>query len=264
MNLNQLFTQHRRLFLLSFIALILIVVLLVWLFSSSYQTISPKRGTITEAVYALGTVKSEYVFKIKAALPMAIKTVAVKEGDIVRKGQTLLVSDSGTTFKAPFSGTVTSLTVNTGELVITGMQLLVLQDLDRLYVEYSLEQESALLVQPGQRAELTFETLRSPPSHGVVDRIYPNEGQFIVRVVVKDLPKAVLPEMTADTAIEVERKENVMMIPITSIAANNTVTRLRNAKKKTIKVQLGIKNNEWAEIIDTDILETDTLILPKQ
>ncbi|MBW7859268.1 MAG: efflux RND transporter periplasmic adaptor subunit, partial [Leptonema sp. (in: Bacteria)] len=246
MNLKQLITNHRRLVLLSAISVVaLVAVLLLWL-RNRPQTVMPKRGTITEAVYALGTVKSEFVFKIKAALPMAIKTVAIKEGDKVQKGQTLLVSDSGTTFRAPFAGTVTSLTVNTGELVITGMQLLVLQDLDRLYLEYSLEQESALLVRPGQKAELTFETLRAPPSHGIVDRIYPNEGQFIVRVIVKDLPPAVLPEMTADTAIEVASKKNVVMIPMTAVK-NNTVTRLRNGKRTVVKVQLGTINNEWAE-----------------
>lgn len=263
MNLNQLFTEHRRLFLVSSIVFAAIIILSFFFFRSNYEVVSPKRGTITEAVYALGTVKSEYVFKVKAALPMAIKTVAIKEGDKVQKGQTLLVSDSGTTFKAPFAGTVTSLTVNTGELVITGMQLLVLQDLDRLYVEYSLEQESALLVQPGQKAQLTFESLRSPPSHGIVDRIYPNDGQFLVRVIVKDLPPAVLPEMTADTAIEVAQKENVIMIPIKAIK-EKTVKRIRKGKQTTIKVQTGLINDEWAEIIDTDILETDKLILPKQ
>ncbi|EHQ07647.1 biotin/lipoyl attachment domain-containing protein [Leptonema illini DSM 21528] len=243
--------------------LLITVVLTVAFFRINGEMVSPRRGAITEAVYALGTVKSDHVFKIKAAIPMAVKKVAVAEGDRVRQGQTLLVSDSGTAFKAPFDGTVTSLTVNPGELVVTGMQLLVLQDLTRLHVEYSLDQESALQVRPGQKVELSFESIRGQRSTGVVDRIYPNEGQFVVRVIVDDLPDEVLPDMTADTAIEVARKENVLLIPLAAIK-NGGVRRKRDGRTQRIQVKLGVINGEWGELIEGDIVETDLLSVPER
>ena len=243
----------------AFVVLVIVLLFVIW----PKNKITPvRKGTITETVYALGTVKSDYVFKVKVAIPMGVKTVAVKEGDQVKKGQLLLASDSGISFKAPFAGTITSLTVNPGELVVTGMQLLVLQDLDRLYVEYSLDQESALRVRPDQRAELSFESLRGQVSHGIVEKVYPNAGQFIVRIKVNDLPSQVLPDMTADTAIEVAQKENVLLIPLAAIN-NQTVRRIRNSSTATVSVKLGIIDEEWAELIEGDIAETDKLVIPK-
>ncbi len=240
---------------------LLLGIVSLFFFRSGGETVPPRRGSITEAVYALGTVKSDRVFKIKAAIPMAVKTVAIREGDRVRKGQTLLVSDSGTTFTAPFDGTVTSLTVNPGELVVTGMQLLVLQDLSNLHVEYSLDQESALRVRPGQKVELSFESIRGQKSTGVVDRIYPNEGQFIVRVTVDDLPDAVLPDMTADTAIEVARKDDVLLIPLSAVK-NGGVRRRRNGRLQRVPVKLGVINGEWGEVLEGDLTENDLIVVP--
>jgi multidrug efflux pump subunit AcrA (membrane-fusion protein) len=258
--MTDLVFRYRR-YLPVVVGLLIVITASVFFFRPAGEMVSPRRGAITEAVYALGTVKSDRVFKIKAAIPMAVKTVAVTEGDYVRQGQTLLISDSGTVFRAPFDGTVTSLSVNPGEIVVTGMQLLVLQDLTRLHVQYSLDQESALRVRPGQKVQLSFESIRGQRFAGVVERIYPNEGQFIVRVTVDGLPDGVLPDMTADTAIEVERKENVLMIPLAAVK-NGGVYSKRDGRMKRIPVKLGVINGEWGELIEGDIVETDLLSIP--
>lgn len=241
-------------------ALVLVAVVLFFVIRNPGDTVTPRVAPLTEAIYALGTVKSDQVFKLKAAIPFGVKTIAVAEGDPVKKGQTLLIMDTGSAFRSPMDGTVTSVSVNPGELVITGMPMVIVQDLNHLHVELSLDQESALRVHPAQKAELSFESIRGHRSHGEVEKIYPNDGQFIVRVKVSDLPPGVLPDMTADTAIEVARKDSVLQLPLAAVK-NGKVIRLRNGKKSTESIQLGMINGEWGELIKGDVLETDLLVL---
>lgn len=255
-------SRPRRLALIAIgiTALLIVAAVVFFLTRSPGDTVSPRVAPLTEAIYALGTVKSDQIFKLKAAIPFGVKSIAVKEGDLVKKGQTLLVMDTGSSFRSPMDGTVTAVSVNPGELVITGMPMVVVQDLNHLHIELSLDQESALRVHPAQKAELSFESIRGHRSHGEVEKIYPNEGQFIVRVTVSDLPPGVLPDMTADMAIEVARKESVLQIPLASVK-NGKVIRVRDGKRSTQAVQLGMINGEWGELIKGDVIESDALVL---
>lgn len=228
------------------------------------ETVPAKRGPIAEAVYALGTVKSQHIYKLKAGIPMGIGKVSVSEGEKVHKGQLLLQADSGSSFRAPFDGTITSLYVNPNELVITGSPLLVLQDLKQLYVELSLDQESALRMKPGQNAELSFESIRGFKYEGRVERVYPMDGQFLVRLSVEKLPDGVLPDMTADVAIEVDRKEDVLLIPLAAVKSGKVRVQRYGERLRTEQVKIGIINGEWGELLDGDIQEGDRLVLNRR
>lgn len=61
--------------------------------------------------------------------------------------------------------------------------------------------------------------------------MYPRESQFIVRIELSSWPLGVLPGMTADVAILVGKKENVLMIPMRSLVAGQVV-RVRAGKKR--------------------------------
>lgn len=58
------------------------------------KTVRPLQGSITESVYASGIVKSEGQYQAFAAVSGIIDSVYVKEGQLVRKGQTLLTITS--------------------------------------------------------------------------------------------------------------------------------------------------------------------------
>jgi len=242
--------------------LIFLVGLIYFLFPSNKKTIRLERGAIVEAVYSLGTVKPIQEYSLKFGVAASIRELFIEEGETVNKNQALLSNDSGIVFRAPFSGTITNLTLSKNEIVMPGVPLLKLIDMKNAYIQVSLDQESALLVRANQKVQLSFESIRGHVYQGYVERIYPSQGQFIVRIQVKSLPEGILPEMTTDVAIEVAKKENVILVPLIAIDKGKVI-RIRNGKKQKVDVKLGAINSEYAELIDGDLLENDEVFINK-
>jgi multidrug efflux pump subunit AcrA (membrane-fusion protein) len=221
---------------------------------------SPRRGPVVEAVYGLGTVVAPRTFQAKLGVSRIIRKVFVKEGDVVRAGQALIQLDEGDAVKAPFAGTVTLVSQHEGEIVFPQAPTVTLADLTERHLEISLEQQSVLRVKSGQKAWISFESLRNERLEGAVSSVYPRENQFIVRVDPERFPVGVLPGMTADVAIEIGRKENALLIPLRSIAAGQA-TLLRAGKRLKVPVKVGVVDGEWAEVVSGDIAPEDQLLV---
>lgn len=228
---------------------------------SELKTISPKRGPIVEAVYALGTVVAERSFQLKMGVATSIDEIYVKEGDQVA-ARALLAKMSGLpVFTAPFAGTITYAPFKKGEGVFPNIPVLTLVDLKHLYVTSSLEQQGALRVKRGQKVRLNFESLRGDRLDGTVSAIYPSEGQFIVRIDAANIPEAILPGMTADLAIQVGEKVDALLLPVSALNVGS-VSVVRSGKRKKIPVKVGTVDGVWAEILSGDIQMDDQVVVP--
>jgi multidrug efflux pump subunit AcrA (membrane-fusion protein) len=228
--------------------------------SGSGHTLEAKRGDLVEAVYGLGTVTSSRTFQLKVGVSSTIEDVYVKEGDQVKARDPLLkIRDTGVA-TAPFEGTVTSVRLTKGENVFPQAVILTMSDLSNRYIAVSLEQEGALRVIKGQKARLSFESLRQNKYEGQVRAIFPSDGQFIVHVNVGDLPRSVLPGMTADVAIEINQRKGVLMIPLASWS-NGKVTVIENRQQKRKDVSIGAIDGQWAEVTGGDVKEGDLLMV---
>ncbi len=259
MRLSDWFNRKRVIFLGALLVVILVVLVFVK-GQSNEIVLQAERGSIIEAVYSLGTVKSENTYTLKLAVASTVRQLYIKEGDIVRKDQALITTDSNITFRAPFSGTVSRLYYQPGEIVMPGNPVLVLLDEKNLYLQLALDQQSAIRVRPGMKAELSFENIRNTKLEGKVERIYPADNQFLVKVKVNDLPDGILPEMTADVAIEVARIENALLVPLRAIQRGK-VLRRRNGRKELVAVKIGAVNSERAELLEGDLTTEDELII---
>lgn len=113
----------------------------------------------------------------------------------------------------------------------------------------------------GIKAEISFEFFRNKKLLGTISTIYPKNDQFIAKVLVDEWPQGVLPGMSADVAFEVARKKDVTLIPVKAVA-NGHILIKRNNKKEKIMVQLGLLDQEKAEVLTPDLLLTDEIILP--
>ena len=224
------------------------------------QFVVPVRGPIVEAVYGIGTVTAEKHFELKIGIAMKIRKLFVKEGDTVKSGKPLVLLDS--LFLAPINGTVTSLPFKVSETVFPQTNVLQITDLKDRYILVSLEQQGALRIKPGQLAKLSFESLRKIALTGVVRRIYPNDGQFYVRIDIESLPKEILPGMTADVAIEVAKRDDALLVPASAIAAGKLAI-IRNGKKQKVAIDIGSVDGEMAEIISGDVQLTDHISVKK-
>lgn len=240
--------------------IIFAILLFLVLKPSNKEILIIKKGSIVEAVYALGTVKPEQVYLLKFGIAASIRNLFIEEGQSVAKGDPLLSIDSGLVFKAPFSGTITNLTLSKNEIAMPGTPILELIDMRNAYILVSLDQESALRVKAKQTVQLSFESIRGHVYNGEVERIYPSHGQFIVRIKTPKLPEGILAQMTTDVAIEVSKKENVILVPLVA-ADKGKIIRIRNGKKEKIDIKLGAINSEFGELIEGDLKENDEVFV---
>ena len=211
-----------------------------------------KKGTITEAVYGVGTVTAKNIFQLKVGVTSSIRSLHVREGDRIKAGAPLVYLEGTTLFRAPFTGTVTSLPYQEGETVFPQTPVMTLTDLENRYIVVSLQQQAVVRVEKGQQAKISFESMRDQTFYGKVRTIYSNNGQFLVNIDVTTLSPRILPGMTADVAIAIQKKENVLLAPVNAISSGKILIK-KGGRSHEIPVQVGVVDSEVAEIIPTEV-----------
>jgi membrane fusion protein, macrolide-specific efflux system len=250
--------------IIGFIALLVLIVLALGYYRNSFSSqekIKPKRGDVVESIYGLGTVLADQVFHVRVGLALTVQKIFVKEGDHVKQNDPLVRLDE-TIMRTPIDGTVTSIAYKDGELVSPQVSVVNVTNLKKLFLEVSLEQQSVLRIKKDQKVAVSFESLRDEKYTAKVASVYPRDNQFIVRIELSEWPVGVIPGMTADVAILVDEKSDVLLIPIRCIVAGH-VTRIRHNAKERVAVKLGVIDGAWAEIISDNISEDDELIIRK-
>ena len=221
------------------------------------------RGQIIQSVYGIGTVMTNKSFQIRLGVISTIHELYVKEGDTVKKSDKLAKIDE-ITYRAPFHGTVTSLPFKVGENVFTNVPVLTLVDLTDRYLVVSLEQQGAIRVQRGQKVKMSFDTIREQNYDGVVQSVYSNDSNFLARIDISELPSHILPWMTADVAIFIRTKEDVLLLPVAAMEKGNIVWRKRGRViPKKIEVKLGIVDKAMGEVVSGDLAVGDQLLIRK-
>lgn len=230
-------------------------------YSSSPATWQPiKQGPIVEAIYGLGTVTSDKIYHLKVGVPSHVKKLYVHEGDEVQAGQALVELNSMPIFKANFAGTITSLSLHANETVSPQSEVLTLMDLTDCYVRVSLEQEAAVKIHKGQSVKLSFSGLPNQSFDGVVTSVYPKDQESFAKITVNNLPKSILPDMSSDVAIILDKKENAILIPMQAVQ-NSIVTIKRQGKTQKVTVQLGSINDDYAEVLSDNIKINDEVLV---
>ena len=223
--------------------------------------VHPKLGPMVESVYGIGTVTARHTYDLKLGVMDTLKKLYIDEGATVKKDDPLVSFVDNHLTRAPFDGVVTSLPYKEGETIFPQLAVLTLTDLKNPYVVVSLEQSGAIPVRNGQKAFLSFESLRGQKLDGTVSAIYPKDGDFLVNIEVPGLPVGIMVGMTCDVAIQVSAKDNVLQIPLVAVD-KGYVTVLRGGIPKKIPVKLGTTDGTWAEVVDNSLQASDTLILP--
>jgi len=117
-------------------------------------------------------------------------------------------------------------------------------------------------VKRNENVKISFESHDNATYTGKITSLYPSNGQFLARLEVRQLPPHILPGMTADLAIEVDRKENALLIPVRAIQMGVVLIE-RNGRQQKVDVKVGIMDQEWAEVISNTILSTDKILVKK-
>jgi multidrug efflux pump subunit AcrA (membrane-fusion protein) len=244
-----------------FLVIIPIVVVAGFFIYKNYfkhPLLHPKQSSVVESVYGLGTVVAVREYDVKPGVNQTIKEYFVVEGQQVKKNESLIQFVGSQVIRAPFEGVVTAIPFKNGENVFPQVTVLELMDLSKLFIEVSLEQQMIVRVRPGQKDIVSFDNLREQPIEAKVDSLFPRSSQFVVKVVPTHLPQGVLPAMTADIAIEIETRANATLIPLAAIK-NNHIIRIRNGKKESLPVEVGVVMEDWVELKSPSLELTDLL-----
>lgn len=234
----------------------------IYLQNKNFSRVKPRQGTITEAIYALGKVRSNHRFEVKLGILSTIKKIYVREGDLVEKKQRLIDLDSVVSIVSPISGTVTLVAADEGETVLPQIAIIRVEDLQDRYLELSIEQDGALRIHKGQKAIVSFEALRGEILTGTVSALYPKDDEFIAHVELKNLRENIFPGMTADVSVEVGQV-NGLLIPIKAVK-NGFVSVRRNDHVEKVKIQIGLSDNLSVEVKGNSINANDEILVPNE
>ena len=216
-----------------------------------------ERFSLLQAENALEEAKSE----LEAAKVSSSKNVIeerqrqVKERELELQLRKKDLED--TILKAPFSGVVSKIYVNEGEIVSASKNILRLIDTSKLFVDVSVDEVDISQVRIGQRARITVDAYPDEVFHGKVVYIAPETTTSSGLVVVEtkiELEKAdskLKPGFTANADIIVGEARNVLLLPVEAVnerGMKKFAVVMKEGKPSLANITVGISDDTYVEI----------------
>ena len=180
--------------------------------------------------------------------------------------------------KSPISGTVTRVNVNIGRYANdteNSEPMFVVEDLQNLKMDVKISEYDISKIEVGQKVTITAEVLGDASVEGVVSRISPTGEQkdstskemvIPVQIDVKNENAKLIAGVTAKADIEIQKKSNVLSVPIDAILEEPTteesyVMLLKGTTLKKVPVKLGIEGDFNVEITSGNLKSGDKVVL---
>ena len=230
----------------------------------------PRSAEVAAARTALVQAQTQLALKRSPVTPaeVALAEEAIKAAEIQLQQAQLEVENA--TLVAPFDGVVGAVTANVGEMVGSGTAVLTLIDPKATRVDISVDETDIARLAPGKPATITFDALADKRYTGKVIGIAPNatvqQGVATYTVSVSiDNPDQPLPAgLTANVAVVVAQKENVVLVPNRAIkrqGRNQVVDVLVGDKPETRQIKTGLGNEQVTEVVE-GVAEGDMVVIP--
>ncbi len=164
-----------------------------------------------------------------------------------------------TIIRAPADGTITSVDIKVGELATSSDAVIVLQDVDNLYLEANVSEANVALIKMDQEVKVTFDAL-GPDREFIAKVASVEPASNVVSGVVNykltariDQFSELRPGMTANMTIETGSRSNVIAVPQRAIIQKNN--------KKYIRVVTNLKTKAYVETeVQTGLLADGGLV----
>lgn len=181
---------------------------------------------------------------------------------------------------APLGGVITQRSVQAGQIISSpmsnvggGTTIMIISDLDKIFVLASVDEADIGLVKEGQKAVLRVDAFPGEKFQGEVQRISPrgintsNVVTFEVKIEVLSQNKDMLkPEMTASADIIIEVRESVLGVPSEAVFRKNGsefVTVQLPAGNEDRPVVTGISDGQLTQIV-SGLSGEEAVIIKKQ
>jgi membrane fusion protein, multidrug efflux system len=239
----------------------------------------PKIGDLKQSVEAQGKVKSINIRNIYPDVEIKVKKVLAKEGDIVKKGTTLLngrlIGDSGSsgeyTFVSPIDGVVTKI-ATIDQSADSSTSIAEISEFTKLFIEANIPQKESEKIAKGQNVEIKTlsgnQTIKGKVSRvsSIAKEIDGDRGKInVVGVdIVFDNDKQLM-KLGYDVNITINTSESkdAMSIPKTSIVTEDNKQFIYVLDSKNIvhkkEVTTGIEDESNIQI-KSGLNKTDRVI----
>ncbi|MBY0415568.1 MAG: efflux RND transporter periplasmic adaptor subunit, partial [Bdellovibrionales bacterium] len=242
-----------------------------------------------------GVIQPQNRLEVKSSISGRMEKILVKEGDVVQKHQVIAWMSSedraalidaaysqgpamkkkweeiypATPIMSPISGTVIMKNFEEGQVFVWSDALFTVSD--RLTVKAQVDETDIAKIEKGQVAMITLDAYQDQTIKAYVDKIaydattINNVTTYIVDVVPLTPPKFLRSGMTASVRFHLVTKENALVVPsfsIKLIGGKSVVTLVRDGKKETREVQVGVTDGKKQEILK-GLNAGDVILVPE-
>lgn len=181
----------------------------------------------------------------KAALKVQEAGVALAEAKLAK-----------TRIRAPFDGVVGIRNVSVGDYVKEGEELVNVEDIATLKVDFRLPEAYLGRLQKGLRLDVTADALPSTPFQAVLEAVDPlvdAGGRSIsCRALLPNRESQLRPGMFVRARLVFGEKTGALMVPEQAVVTGGQtrVFRVEEGKAKAVPVQLGVRRNGRVEVLE--------------
>jgi len=263
--------------------------------NESQKIINPHYGSIQTIITTTATVLPKNRLEIKPTVNGRVEKVLVQEGDMVKTGQILAWMSSTDRaalldaargegleelkkwedvykpipLMAPIDGQVIVATTQPGQTVTTTDAVVVLSD--HLIVRAQVDETDIGKVKLNEDAVISLDAYPDTKIKAVVDHIYyesttvNNVTIYNVDLLAKEVPLFFRSGMNANVDFIVQRKNNILLLPVTAITQKDDQSFVLLEKSDQAKpvmqvVQTGISDDKKIEIV-SGLKEDDNVIV---
>jgi HlyD family secretion protein len=208
-----------------------------------------------------------------AASQISSAQAAVKQREaLLRQAQ---VDLERTIIRAPVNGTVILRNVDAGQTVAASLQAPVLftiaQDLRDMQVEAAIDEADVGRLRAGQEASFSVDAFPRRSFSGQIKQIrkspvnVQNVISYTVVISAANPDQALLPGMTANVRVVVDKREGVLKVPNAALRYRPAGGRLwivgENAKPVPVSVRTGLTDGTSTEVVEGPLKEGDEVVL---
>lgn len=222
-----------------------------------YTSIKVTKGSLENAITGSGSVESANVYTIRSSYKDTISEIDVSNNSIVNAGDTLIKLSSGNVITAGQAGIVSNLSLYVGESININQELMTITDNKALTTKIQVDETDLPKIKSGQAATITLTAFPKETFKGKVSQIS-NIGTYSNGVTTFDVTisfddiKSIKIGMSTNAKIVIEKKDNVNMLPISTVKSNNrgkfVMVKDANGNETMKSIETGISNDTYVEV----------------
>lgn len=218
------------------------------------------KAVIRDQLHLLGSVAldADRHAAIKARFDGTVREVRVRQGDAVRRGQTLLVVEGNESMReypvtAPFDGVVLTRETNVGD-VTAGHALLEIADLSHVWIELHALGDVAARIKVGQKVRIKSATgeLQAEAAIRALLPVATRGQSVIVRAVLANPDGHWRPGMAVSAEVAVSEREVALAVRESALQRldDALVVFVREGERyEAHALELGARDGEYAEVL---------------